>query len=290
LRRALLLGYPDRVARRRNAGSARLLLASGVGAVLGRESGVRSGEWLLAHEVEASSATQGEAIVRLATVIDKSWLVPTERTLVHRLEGESVVAVEEERYSRLVLAERPVPPDPEAALPLLLTAAAERGLGARGEVLARRARVAGLELDLEPRFRARLAGLTRLPDLDPAFLLEPAERQAIDRLAPEALAVPSGRSVPLEYREDGTVAASVKLQELFGLGSSPRVGARGEPVLLLLLAPNGRPVQTTRDLASFWNRTYPEVRREMRGRYPRHPWPEDPWTAPPSARAKPRKG
>jgi ATP-dependent helicase HrpB len=78
----------------------------------------------------------------------------------------------------------------------------------------------------------------------------------------------------------------VKLQELFGLADTPRVGRRREPVLLALLAPNGRPVQLTRDLRSFWDRTYPEVRKELRGRYPRHPWPEDPWTAPPTARAK----
>jgi ATP-dependent RNA helicase HrpB len=81
----------------------------------------------------------------------------------------------------------------------------------------------------------------------------------------------------------------VKLQELFGLRASPRLGPKAEPVLLLLLAPNGRPVQTTRDLESFWTRTYPEVRKELRGRYPRHPWPEDPWRAAPTARAKPRK-
>ena len=119
-------------------------------------------------------------------------------------------------------------------------------------------------------------------------LLDAGERRAVERMAPESLVVPSGRSLPLDYREDGTVAASVKLQELFGLGESPRLGPKKEPVLLLLLAPNGRPVQTTRDLRSFWTRTYPEVRKELRGRYPKHPWPEDPWTATPTARAKPR--
>ena len=106
------------------------------------------------------------------------------------------------------------------------------------------------------------------------------------RDAPEALTVPSGRQHPLEYHEDGSVSASVKLQELFGLAESPRVGRQREAVVLALLAPNGRPVQVTRDLRSFWDRTYPEVRKELRGRYPKHPWPEDPWTAPPTARTK----
>ena len=96
--------------------------------------------------------------------------------------------------------------------------------------------------------------------------------------------MPSGREARLEYQTDGSVSAAVKLQELFGLADTPRVGPRREPLLLLLLAPNGRPVQTTRDLRSFWERTYPEVRRELRGRYPRHPWPEDPWIAKPTAR------
>ena len=76
------------------------------------------------------------------------------------------------------------------------------------------------------------------------------------------------------------MSASVKLQELFGLAETPTVGPRQVPILFHLLAPNGRPVQTTRDLRSFWETTYPEVRKELRGRYPKHPWPEDPWTAP----------
>src|SRR5207302_9879040 len=101
--------------------------------------------------------------------------------------------------------------------------------------------------------------------------------RALDRDAPQTIAVPSGRSARLVYENDGSVSASVKLQELFGLAETPRVGPRREPVQLALLAPNGRPVQVTRDLRSFWNRTYPEVRKELRGRYPKHRWPEDPW-------------
>jgi len=113
-------------------------------------------------------------------------------------------------------------------------------------------------------------------------------RARLDRLAPARLALPSGRTAALEYRDDGTIVAAVKLQELFGLADTPRIGPRQSPVLFELLAPNGRAVQTTRDLRSFWERTYPEVRKELRGRYPRHPWPEDPWTAEPTHRAKKR--
>ena len=86
----------------------------------------------------------------------------------------------------------------------------------------------------------------------------------------------AGRTVRLEYQDDGGVRAEVRLQSLFGVKETPRIGPRREPVLLALLAPNGRPVQLTRDLRSFWERTYPEVRKELRGRYPKHAWPEKP--------------
>ena len=104
--------------------------------------------------------------------------------------------------------------------------------------------------------------------------------------APESLVVPSGSRRHLDYREDGTVVLEVRIQEIFGLEESPRMGSR--PVLLHLLSPAQRPLQITSDLASFWKNTYPEVRKEMRGRYPRHYWPENPLEAEPTARAKPK--
>ena len=114
--------------------------------------------------------------------------------------------------------------------------------------------------------------------------------RALDRDAPEIDRRAERPIGPAQYEDDGRVTASVKLQELFGLADTPRIGSRREPVLLALLAPNGRPVQLTRDLRSFWDRTYPEVRKELRGRYPKHPWPDDPWNAPPTARAKRKTG
>ena len=124
--------------------------------------------------------------------------------------------------------------------------------------------------------------------LDPLASLPADVRRRLDQAAPPTLRVPSGRDRPLTYRDDGSVVASVKLQELFGLADSPRVGADQVPVTFELLAPNGRPVQVTRDLKSFWARGYLDVRKELRGRYPKHPWPDDPWTATPTARAKRR--
>jgi ATP-dependent helicase HrpB len=140
-----------------------------------------------------------------------------------------------------------------------------------------------------PRLVRRAAGNARsLGAIHLARALPADMIRALDRDAPATIELPSGRTAKLAYGEDGGVSASVKLQELFGLAETPRVGPRREPVLLALLAPNGRPVQMTRDLRSFWDRTYPEVRKELRGRYPKHPWPEDPWRATPTARTNRR--
>jgi ATP-dependent helicase HrpB len=152
-----------------------------------------------------------------------------------------------------------------------------------------RARFAGIDLDLPGLALSAAATARTVSDIRIEDALPWTTRQALNEGAPEQLEVPSGRSVALVYRDDGSVAAAVKLQELFGLADTPRVGRRKEPVTLELLAPNGRPVQTTRDLRSFWERTYPEVRKELRGRYPKHPWPEDPWTATPTHRTVRRR-
>jgi ATP-dependent helicase HrpB len=139
-------------------------------------------------------------------------------------------------------------------------------------------------VELEPLVDAASLRAQSLDAVDLAGRLDPDVRRSLDRLAPEALRVPSGRQVRIDYDDDGSVSVAVKLQELFGLTETPRLGRRRPPVLFHLLAPNGRPVQTTSDLQSFWTRTYPKVRKELRGRYPKHPWPEDPYSALPPAR------
>jgi ATP-dependent helicase HrpB len=233
VRRALLAGYPDRVAMRREPGSLRLLLSSGTGAVLAKESGMHSGDFLVALDVTGGQ----EALVRIASVVEKDWLTPTHEDVIHEYVNGRVRATKRVWYDAILLKEINVAPDP-----------------------------------------AEVERLTPKKRIDPAL-----ERRLAMR-GPESLDLPSGRSVKLEYREDGSVFAAVKLQELFGLGETPSIGST--PVTFELLSPAGRPVQVTRDLRSFWNGAYQQVRKELRARYPRHPWPEDPWTAQATHRTK----
>jgi ATP-dependent helicase HrpB len=287
--RAVFAGYPDRVAQRRQPGSPNVLLSSGTGATMAPESGVRDAEFLVALDI---SGNPQFATVRLASRVAREWLAPTVSELVHRYDKSSgrVRAALVDRYDALVLAERPAAVDPEIAARLLADAWLERGPGADDIQLLRRLRFAGQAADIEGMVRASAYGVRSLDEVRVERALTPDTLRSLERDAPISLVVPSGRHTALEYQEDGSVSASVKLQELFGLAETPRVGRQREPVVLALLAPNGRPVQVTRDLRSFWDRTYPEVRKELRGRYPKHPWPEDPWTAPPTARTKRRQG
>ncbi len=292
LLRAVLAGYPDRLARRREPGSPRLLLASGQGAALARESAVREAEFLVALEVQGVSraAAAAEALVRMASAVRREWIAPTHRETEHWLdESGTVRAAERTYYDALPLAEHGIPPEPGHAAELLAAELLRRPAGERNEQTLRRLRFAGADIDPDALLREAATGKTRLFDWDLAALLPAALRRRLDQEAPPELPLPSGRRARLDYRGDGSVVAAVKLQELFGLAESPRLGARRETVTFSLLAPNGRPVQTTRDLRSFWNGAYQEVRKELRGRYPKHPWPEDPWTALPTHRTTRRR-
>ena len=290
-RRAVLAGYPDRVAARREPGSPRVRLASGAGAVVANESGVRDGTFLVAVDVQASTRlNEPDARVRIASRVEPEWLDANASAVEHRFDESRgvVTATRIDRYDALVLGERPAPLDREQVAALLAEAWLRRGPTEADEQLLRRLRFAGLDAGSDALVRAAAADARALKDVQIGRALSPADQHALDREAPEALTVPSGRPVRLDYAADGSVGASVKLQEIFGLAETPRIGRRREPVVFSLLAPNGRPVQVTRDLRSFWERTYPEVRKELRGRYPRHPWPEDPWSATPTAKTTKR--
>jgi ATP-dependent helicase HrpB len=281
LRHALFTGYADRLGKRRSSAPDRVTLASGHGAALTRESGVRDGDYLVALDVAAATRDGiDEARIYAASRVEREWIVPSSTQVEHRFDGGNRVrAARVARFDAIVLSETPVPVEPAVAAVLLRDAWLARQPGARDVAIIRRLRFAGIELDLPAVVLQAAATADALDEIDLEPHLPYEVRRSMAALAPPSIVVPSGRSTPLEYGEDGAVSASVKLQELFGLAETPTVGPRRIPILFHLLAPNGRPVQTTRDLRSFWETTYLEVRKELRGRYPKHPWPEDPWTA-----------
>lgn len=309
---ALLAAYPDRVARRREPGSDRALLVGGRGARLAPASAVTAEELFVAVDLDAGA--QGEALVRLASGVQREWLDPTRLAVEEEVrfdaERERVTARRVERYADLGLAEREVPADPKRAAEVLAAAAAANLAAALplaepavASFLARLRWLAGVrpELDLpafgDEELRALLpalcAGRRSFAELRAAPLLpwlegrlDPAQRAALAREAPERIALPSGNAVRLRYEEGRPPVLAARIQELFGLAETPRVAGGRVPVLLHLLAPNQRPQQVTDDLAGFWERTYPQVRRELAGRYPKHAWPLDPLAAAPERRPK----
>ena len=255
LRRALHVGYADRLGKRRTPGSPRVLLASGHGAVIAPESGVRDGEFIVALDVTAGARGNGaEASIRLACLVEREWLTPTRTEHVHEIDAAGIVrAVSREYVGAIVLTERPGELDQETAARTLAAAYLARGVDDEDVQVLRRLHVAGVTVDERALAEHAAYGRRAIREIRLRNGLSHAERAALS-LAPDSIEVPSGRHVPLVYDADGVATASVKLQELFGLSETPRVGPRREPVLLALLAPNGRPVQVTRDLRSFWER------------------------------------
>ncbi|CAN5866599.1 hypothetical protein BH18ACI5_BH18ACI5_01160 [soil metagenome] len=286
-RRAVFLGYPDRVAQRRSAGQPRVLLSNGHGAVVGQESGVGNAEYLVALDIIGGRRGDGaEARIRMASAVEKEWLSPTHVITEHEIDAGSGTprAYERQMYGAIVLSERVANVDPLRAGPLLADAFLALPRDEADEQLIRRLEFAGIALDTRELALRAASEARRLSDMDLFAALDWNAKRALEREAPASILAPSGRIHPIAYESGGGVSASIKLQELFGLAETPVVGSRRIPLRLHLLAPNGRPVQTTTDLRSFWDRTYPEVRKELRGRYPKHPWPDDPWQATPTAR------
>ncbi|HRQ64847.1 MAG TPA: ATP-dependent helicase C-terminal domain-containing protein [Xanthomonadaceae bacterium] len=317
----LIHAYPDRIARADAQRPLSFQLANGRRARLADDSALRGEPWLVIAELKPEP---GEArILRAApfdaALLEACWPERFQRASATRFNAQTraLERFDEERFDRLVLSRRslPVRAGSEAA-EALLAAVRELGLDAlpwSDAAHALRARVAllrehcpelalpdlsdaALLASLEHWLAPWLQSVTRLDavsavDLHEALRghLDHAQRQALDREAPLRLSVPSGMQRAIAYAEGEAPLLAVKLQELFGLAETPAIARGRVPLTLHLLSPAGRPLQVTRDLKSFWTHIYPEVRKEMKGRYPRHPWPEDPWSAPATHRAKPRK-
>jgi len=316
--RLLAAAYPDRIGRRQGTEGGRYRLASGRGARLPEGDPLAREEYLVAASLDAG-ATDGRIFLAAPLagedlrVAAGGGIAVVETVEWDEREG-AVIARVEERLGALVLGSRPVAaPDPAKVLRVLLDGIRLRGLEALPWTDAARelqARVtslrawrpaetwpdlsdAALTEGLADWLGPYLAGMSRLAhlarlDLRAVLLdgLDWEQRRRLDEGAPVHLLVPSGARRRLAYRPGEPPVLAVKLQELFGLADTPTVCWGQVPVTLHLLSPAGRPIQVTQDLRSFWDRTYPEVRKELRGRYPKHPWPEDPWRAVPTARVK----
>ncbi|RMF42162.1 MAG: hypothetical protein D6751_12500 [Deltaproteobacteria bacterium] len=313
----LLAGWPDRIAGRAGSEPDSYLLATNRRARLAPWSDARGAAWLLPFDVAADGAS---GLIRAAATLDDDLVerlrqeVDWQVVLDWNRQAERVDCWQVRRLGAVELARRPHQPEPEEVAAVLLEQVRRNGLQwlswgddcaalcARVELVRRFEPQAGwpvmkeegLLADLEAWLQPALAGVrdragARRVDLLPWLqgLLSVRQRQQLDRLVPERIAIPSGRAVRIDYLSSEPVLAA-KLQELFGLTETPRIVGGRVPLVIHLLSPAGRPLQVTRDLASFWREGYPEVRREMRGRYPKHPWPEDPLTAVPTARTKRR--
>lgn len=312
LGRALLAAFSDRVARRRAPESPRGVMVGGRGVKLGPRSGVTQGEFFLCLRLRAGQAgPRTEAIVDWASTIPEDWLETTESVeLLFDTASEQVRAVRQRRYRDLVLAQQPAPLPRGPRVGELLAQHALKDV----DRLFRPSQEAE-QLLFRLRWLAEFRPALAIPTVDSnqirkiladscrdkrSFaeirshdwrnslldMLSWEQRRSLDDLAPERLTVPSGSNLRLEYIEQGPPVLKVRIQELFGATKTPTIGGGQVPVILHLLAPNRRAQQITNDLPGFWSNTYAEVRRELRQRYPKHAWPEDPQTAQPERRPR----
>ncbi len=314
----LALAYPDRVALARAPGDTRYLLASGRGARL-PESEMRLRQpCIVAASLDAGDT---EGLIYSAAPLEVDMLrkhlashIRREDVVRWDVRAQSVVARREERFGALVLDGKPLTKsDPEKIRAAMLEGVRRLGIEAlpwtrearewQTRVLSLRQWLPGenwpdvsdasLEATLDDWLGPYLDGITRreyLARLDLLTILKTRldwdSGRRLEEGAPTHLEVPSGSKRRLEYVPGESPALKVKLQEMFGLADTPRVAWGKVPVTLHLLSPAQRPIQVTQDLRGFWERTYPEVKKELKGRYPKHPWPDDPWRAQPTARAK----
>ncbi|MFP5382573.1 MAG: ATP-dependent helicase HrpB [Gammaproteobacteria bacterium] len=313
----LALAYPDRVARRRGSSGSRYLLANGRGALLADGDPLARNEWLVCAELDGDAR---EARVFVAAPVTQPAL---ERVLLADIVEEdftgwddaqgAVVARRRRKLGALVLEEKLLAAPSAAHVQQALVAAIrERGLASlpwdedARQLRARLALMHGLDAarwpdvsdaalaaTLEDWLAPFLAGMTRLSHLKNSSLLEalrarldyPQQRD-LDEQAPARWTVPMGSSIVIDYCAENGPVLAVKLQEMFGATVTPAVAGGRVPLTLHLLSPAQRPVAVTRNLVTFWQQGYADVRKDLRGRYPKHPWPEDPLTATPQRGVK----
>jgi ATP-dependent helicase HrpB len=312
--------YPDRIAQRRRGGKrGRYLLRNGRGAALDEHDPLGDEEYLAVASVDDR---RGESRIFLAAPLAKADIekhfasqIIEKRLVEWDSSTERVIARRQSRLGAIVLFDEPLRDvdsnDVARALTDALVAAGVHALPWSESARRLRERLAflhqvdpswpdvtdaALAASLHEWLAPRIVGMRRLTDVAQLDLAQTlldrlswSQRAALDELAPTHFVAPSGSRLPIDYGDPSAPVLAVRLQEMFGLAETPRIAAGRMPLTLHLLSPAHRPLQVTRDLAGFWRTSYFDVRREMRGRYPKHDWPEEPIKAKPTARAK-RKG
>jgi len=319
--RLLLCGFPDRVAKLREEGEGRFLLCQGRGVRLSPMSSLIKSPFIIAVNVDAGDKAEG--FVHLAAPLadetireECSGRIVTLRRVEWGRRDARIIATIEERFGSLLLSSRPFNPSNEETIPLVCEAIRSSPSGRLNftrEARQFQARVSLMRRtfpdenwpDLsDERLTSRpedwllpWLGNIRTPEGLHALDILPGlrgqlswkEQRRLDEMAPESITVPSGSSVKIDYISGDVPVLAVKLQEMFGLADTPEIAGGRVKLLLHLLSPARRPVQITQDLKGFWNSGYQMVKKELKGRYPKHPWPEDPWNAVPTRKAKPHR-
>jgi ATP-dependent helicase HrpB len=318
--------FPDRIGQRREGSAGRYLLSNGRGAAFAQPSSLSRAPFIVAAALDDRDR---EARIDLAAALS---LAALEREFSDRITTEesfgwdsnlaAVLWRRVRRFDSLILEEQTRAPAPgaqtteamlagirELGLDALPWDGESRTLQARMEFVRKLARgdlpawpasdSAALAAALDQWLPDWLTGITRREHLGRLPLAEalrsrltPIQLRALESLAPRELAMPSGSQVRVDYLDDNAPCVAVRMQEVFGLAATPRIGGGTAPVTLVLLSPARRPLQITRDLAGFWGSSYVAVRKEMRGRYPKHAWPENPLEAAPTrgtGRRRPQK-
>ncbi|MGP1395789.1 MAG: ATP-dependent helicase HrpB [Inquilinaceae bacterium] len=318
----LAFAYPDRIAQRRPGGRGQYLLSNGAGAVLAPDDPLASEPYLAVADVDGG---RREARIYRAAPLGLDQIETHFADQIDRVDhigwdtrGQAVEARRQRRLGALVLADDPLAdPDPDAVAAAMLEGVRLLGPGClpwTKASLALRRRVAflrnrdaegagwpdlsdtALAAGLSDWLLPHLAGCRRvghLAALDLTAILHGTlswdQRQALAARAPDRIAIPTGARLAVEYTDPAAPVLAVRLQDLFGLNRTPAVDGGRMPLTLHLLSPAGRPLQVTRDLPGFWASSYAEVRKEMRGRYPKHHWPEDPTSVEPGAGPRRRR-
>jgi ATP-dependent helicase HrpB len=318
LLKLILLAYPDRVCRRRGSDPERGVMVGGGGVRVARESAVRTAEFFVAVDVRRDDrSARSEALVRVASAIEPEWLaecfpdsVTRETSVQYDSDRGRVIGAVQMRYLDLVLSESgDATVDARRAGEALAAALRPRA----AEIFAADESCAGVMARLEflrkwmpehpwPQFDAEMLGEALAEACEGKRGIEELKRQSLcdflmrrlayplDRLlehhAPREMGIPSGKSIRLRYEPGRAPVLAARLQELFGLKQTPRVAGGRVAVVMEILGPNYRPVQVTDDLASFWATTYFQVKKDLKRRYPKHAWPDDPLTAIPRSRGR----